>query len=189
MNLGVALTGGGGTRKEDDFYATPWEATQALVNTMKSRLLGRRVWEPACGDGMMARVLEANGMTVYGEDLVDRGYGHGGRDFLRATGVPMADIIITNPPFNLAEEFIRHALWFQPKICAMLLKANYWNAFERQQLFEDHPPARVMPLSWRLDFTGGGRPTMDCIWILWDTQHQGETAFGPILANPMRGIR
>lgn len=36
------------------------------------------------------------------------------------------DAIVTNPPFSLAEEFIRRALSITPNV-AMLLKQTYWN--------------------------------------------------------------
>ena len=55
------------------------------------------IWEPACGDGAMSRILEAAGHTVISTDLVDRGYGRGGHDFL-ADHETMADHIVTNPP-------------------------------------------------------------------------------------------
>ena len=52
----------------------------------------------------------------------------------------------------------------------MLLKATFPNAAKRIALFEEHPPSRVLPLGWRLDFTGGGNPTMDCTWFCWGVE-------------------
>lgn len=31
----------------------------------------------------------------------------------------------------------------------------------------NHPPARIRALTWRPDFLGGGNPTMDCAWSIW----------------------
>lgn len=35
---------------------------------------------------------------------------------------------------------------------AMLLKAQYWHAAKRAQLFCEVPPSYVLPLTWRPDF-------------------------------------
>lgn len=40
----------------------------------------------------------------------------------------------------------------------------------RWNLFMQHPPAYVLPLTWRPDFlngTKGGSPTMECLWTVW----------------------
>jgi hypothetical protein len=50
--------------------------------------LPKGIWEPCCGDGAMARVLEAHGHHVVATDLVDRGYGETGRGFLAETRLP-----------------------------------------------------------------------------------------------------
>ena len=33
--------------------------------------------------------------------------------------------------------------------------------------YRDHPPKAVHPLTFRPDFSGEGRPTMDCCWCVW----------------------
>jgi hypothetical protein len=53
-------------------------------------------------------VLQRHGREVVSTDLVDRGYGHGGLDFLAQRTV-LAGAIVTNPPFSRAEAFLRHA--------------------------------------------------------------------------------
>ena len=34
------------------------------------------IWECACGDGAMSKVMIENGYEVYSSDLIDRGYGN-----------------------------------------------------------------------------------------------------------------
>ena len=99
------IMGGNGAkaRKASDLYPTPPEVTVALMRFLKLSA-GTDVWEPACGQGDMVRALADCGMAVYGTDIRD------GIDFLttRQPGnAPAADWIITNPPFSLADEFIR----------------------------------------------------------------------------------
>jgi hypothetical protein len=107
--------------------------------------------------------------------LINRGYGIGEVDFINSPP-PSSDItaIVTNPPFNLAEQFIRHAILdLQIPYCALLLKATYWHAKSRISLFKECPPAVIYPLTWRLDFMNRGRPTMECSWIVWDRSRVG----------------
>lgn len=178
-NLGVALSGGHGNRRDKDFYPTPPEAVVALLEAGILPASGR-VWEPACGDGAISRILERYRYGVVSTDLVDRGFGNGGVDFLETDRL-LAPNIVTNPPFSLAEKFIRHALGLGAETLALLLKAQYWHAASRLDLFEKHRPSVIAPLTWRLDFTGGGAPTMDCAWVVWNKH-----ATTPPLYLPLR---
>ena len=72
--------------------------TEALLRRVR---LPKRIWEPCCGNGAMARVLEARGHRVVGTDLVDRGYGEAGRDFLAETQLrDGVTAVVTNPPYG-----------------------------------------------------------------------------------------
>lgn len=181
-NLGAAIAGGGGTRRADDFYPTPPEAVEALLDSKWVPTPQFSVWEPACGDGAISKELVARGFSVSSTDLVDRGYGAHGVDYLKTTS-RLAAQVVTNPPFKLAEHFIRQGFKLGIGYQAHLLKAQFWNAASRLQLFKAHPPAAVLPLTWRLDFTGGGAPTMDCCWVVW-MGWEGATVFEP-LAKPI----
>ena len=175
MTATLANGGNQERRRDLDFYPTPPDVTLALVNFLNLR--GRRIWEPACGDGAMCKVLAEAGNFVLASDIASVCHGHGGMDFLakdlrnsRLAGDSRSfDAIVTNPPFNISEQFIRHALTQAPLV-AMVLKSQYWHAAKRRKLFADHPPAWVLALTWRPDFMAGergGAPTMDCIWTVW----------------------
>ena len=172
-SIGARMAGGNGGRQEADFYPTPAPVTQALIDTgLIPR--GPRIWEPACGDGAMCKVLHRNGYSGFGTDLHERGMGNSGVDFLR-TQKCFGPIVITNPPFMLAKEFIlRAGRWKEITWMALLLKANYWAAAERLQLFECYTPRWWLPLTWRVDFLNLGRPTMDVAWCIWDWRGPAE---------------
>lgn len=156
--------------RSSDFYPTPACAIDAFLAAELVHLEGGRVWEPACGDGAIARKMAAAGLDVLGTDLVDRGYGEGERDFLAERELHGCSRIVTNPPFNLAEAFIRHALLrLDVPYLALLLKATYWHAATRAPLFTLRPPAMIYALTWRPDFLKKGAPTMDVIWCVWDS--------------------
>ena len=60
------------TRQIDDFYPTPPEATQALLDRIE---FNKSIWEPACGNGAISSVLIENGHDVTSTDLNDFGFG------------------------------------------------------------------------------------------------------------------
>ena len=103
-----------------DLYETPPEATIALLK--HEQLPFYRVWEPCCGPGAIGRVLIEAGYKVLATDITDYGgtVQTGLLDFLKATRCP-AQFIITNPPFNQADKFVRHALKLAPERVIMLL--------------------------------------------------------------------
>src|SRR5690606_37920349 len=98
-----------------DFFPTPPWATYALVNN--ERFVGD-IWECACGDGTMSDVLDETGSSVISSDLFDRGYGEAGHDFLSTER--SAPNIVTNPPYNAAEGFVRSGLERAEKKFALL---------------------------------------------------------------------
>ena len=72
-------------RERDDYYATHPETVEALLEQLKKDdvKLNNNIWEPACGEGHISKVLENHGYNVFSTDLVDRGYGIGVVDFLQ----------------------------------------------------------------------------------------------------------
>lgn len=71
-------------REENDYYATDPRAVEMLL---ERESFSPCIWEPACGEGHIARELERAGYTVYASDLIDRGYG-AVRDFLEERESP-----------------------------------------------------------------------------------------------------
>lgn len=176
-------------RQKEDFYPTPPEPTRALLHAEKEKLkLWPRIWEPAAGDGAMAREIEAVGIPVYKSDLVDRGCGAEVRSFYDYD-TPPAKAAITNPPFfecNRDPGWIRHAMGtLKLDYMALLLPVNWMGASGRAALWKDHPPARVYIMRWRIDFTGGGAPPMLNAWFVWDWTHGHNE---PVLRMLDRGL-
>ena len=140
-NLTASRIAGGNTaykRVASDFYPTPPEATVALMDFLDLPK-GTKIWEPACGQGHMVKVMEQMGYAVIGTDI------QFGDDFLKALLMD-CDWIITNPPFSQSEQFIarciEHGLPF-----ALLLKSQYWHAAKRYPLFNLQQPEAILPLT------------------------------------------
>lgn len=168
-------------REKDDFYPTPPEATEALLRVESFE---GAIWEPACGDGAISRVLEAAGYDVVSSDLVDRGYGEARHDFLMEWRA-RAPNVVTNPFFKLAIEFVRHALSLTLGKVAILARLNFLEGRERALLFRTLPPARVWVFAWRLPFSRGGKDAglgggglISFAWFIWDHQHKGPPTLG-----------
>lgn len=123
------------SERADDFYETPACATRALLRV---ETLPAVVWEPACGRGAISREIEAAGRRVVSTDLVSRGFGQGGVDFLMEHRSPESvDAIVTNPPFKLADQFVRHALTLAPRVI-MLLRWAYAEGAGRSDIIDNH---------------------------------------------------
>lgn len=172
MSQNLQLTGGTTKRRRElDFYPTPEEVTEALIQTGLLGLQeGSSVLEPACGDGAMVRVLERHGYNVIGSDLRQDCAGIGGVDFttLAIEDDRSFEAVVTNPPFYVAEQFITQGLKAAP-VVALLFKSQFWHAKRRLALFRKHPPAYVLPLTWRPDFLQREKssPTMEVAWTVW----------------------
>src|SRR3954452_10889587 len=135
-----------------DFFPTPAWATHALIDN--ERFVGD-IWESACGDGAMSRVLETTGRTVISSDLYDRGYGEIGEDFLSTKR--RANNIVSNPPYNAAEGFVRSGLAHSNNKLALLLRLAFLEGINRANtIFAKTPPSRVWVFSERITFYPAG---------------------------------
>jgi len=170
-------------RQSEDFYATSPEAAEWLL---KLENLDKNIWEPCAGEGDLSKVFDAEGYNVYSTDLIDRGYGIGGIDFLSANISGFDGDIVTNPPYSFAQEVIEKALSIIPignKVC-MFLKVQFLEGKKRKQLFKDNPPIRVWISSSRImcakngDFEGmkkGGGSAVAYAWYVWEKGFKGKT--------------
>lgn len=175
------------TRKKDktelDFYRTPPIGTQRLLT--KEKFPGT-VWEPACGDGAISVELKKGGSRVISSDLVDRGYGTPGRDFLTFNPRFEFDHIVTNPPFTHCMEFAVRALSFRPKKVVMLARLMWLEGKTRKTFFETSGLSRVLVFSGRINiskngenFGDGGEGGMVAFaWYVWKRGHRGPATIG-----------
>lgn len=171
-------------RSPADFYPTPPEATKALLRVEHFH---GPIWEPACGDGAISKVLEAAGHRVFSSDLFDRGYGRAGMDFLKEQVTGWSNIV-TNPPYRLVLPFARHAVAItrqhNTSKVALLLRLACLEGQARRAFFESSPLARVWVFSKRVQFkrpgwedTGKGG-MVAYAWYVWEHGHKGPPQLG-----------
>lgn len=159
-----------------DYFPTPEWATHALIDNEKFE---GEIWEPACGDGAMSRVLAHTGCPVVSTDLFDRGFGDSGIDFLKAERI--ADNIVTNPPYNSAEAFVKAGLRQSRRKVALLLRLAFVEgANRRRTIFAKTPPTRIWVFSERITFYPAGAVqkgsgTTAYAWFIWDKMDIGSS--------------
>lgn len=170
-----------GNRKESDGYYTPYGLTREFLKQEYADIWnsGRSILEPACGDGAIVKELlswqfDQEQITAY--DIIH------GRDFLNET--QEFDIIISNPPYSLAKEFIYKAKSLAKNYIAYFLPLSYLHGQERlNTIWKDtaFPLARVYVCSRYpmlgdpLREDGKFRTGMQAYaWYVWDMQWEWE---------------
>lgn len=160
-------------RADNDFYATEPKALELLLEKEK---FSSKVYECACGEGHLSEVLKKHGYRVISTDLIDRGYGIGGIDFLTTTFQPFDGDIITNPPYKYALEFVKKAYdtVTEGHKVAMFLRIQFLEGKERRKFFETTPPKKVIVSTSRLrcalngDFVRYGHSNAATYaWFIW----------------------
>jgi hypothetical protein len=167
----------------EDLYETPPEAVRALLAVEEIPSGG--IWEPACGPGAIVRVLRAAGYEVWATDLIDYAspdQDRFGIDFLLEHAAPDSiGSIVTNPPFKLADQFVRHALRLCPRVY-MLLRLAFLESKRRIDILESGSLERVyvfrdrLPMMHRAGWNGPrASSALAFAWFVWDRSHRGPT--------------
>jgi predicted RNA methylase len=171
----MSATGRGSERRERDFYPTPPEATRLILPHIP---YPRTVLEPACGSGHIMEQLidywplgcEIHGIEIDGSRVsqsLERfrhlsGVNVVEADFLGSNSWNHFDLIVTNPPFSLAQEFVEHSCRFADR-AVMLLPLNFLASAGRKAFWRKYP-ANVYVLPKRPSFVHSLKCTGDCGW-------------------------
>lgn len=166
-------------RQAEDYYATESKAVDLLMGVEK---FSNNIWECAVGGGHLAQKLEEYGYTVFGSDIIDRGYKDTQIiDFLTCTKTFNGDIV-TNPPYKYALEFTQKALELIPvgNKVAFFLKLTFLEGQKRRKFFEKNPPKVIYVSSARLncakngDFDAYKSSAMAYAWFVWEKGFTGK---------------
>lgn len=175
-------------RRDHDFY--PTGGPEAIMGLLRSdgaaiRACGS-VWEPACGDGALVRLIRAAGVPCHATDLIDRGCPDSEiMDFYDVDHAP-ARAIITNPPFCEISARDGHGRWLRHTLdmpgwdyLALLLSWDWPAAVTNGlgALLDAHPFSYCYLIRWKLDFTGEGSPPQRNAWFVWRRGWSGPSEF------------
>jgi hypothetical protein len=170
--------------RRSDLYETPACAIRALLSVIE---LPRILWDPCAGRGAISRELELASHDVIKNDLVAYPDSDPGIktpiDFLLETRAA-AKVIVCNPPYGLADQFIAHGLDLGCQVVALLRLAalegakrsrlvdrhlrRLWVGIERLPMLHREGWAgprlktSALPFAW-FDFRPDPRPTGQCI--------------------------
>lgn len=141
----------------------------------------KNIWECAAGEGHLSKVLERYGYNVKSTDLIDRGFGIGGVDFLKQTEIFDGDII-TNPPYRMAQQFIEKSMELIPEgnKVALFLKIQFLEGKARKKMYEKYPPKVVYVSSSRIkcanngEFDKTGSSAVAYAWYIWEKGFKGD---------------
>ena len=160
-------------RPKDDFYPTPESATRAMLAHIHIPE-DVTILEPSCGDGAISKILEET-HTVISRDLENHGYGEIGQDFLKTTDWPEGRFwIITNPPYNIANDYVRKCLASPAERVILLLKWDYSGGSKsREGILNIGKIQRVLLMKERVSFWPKGKerkgsPSYYSAWYIWD---------------------
>jgi hypothetical protein len=178
-----------------DLYETPPCATEALLSVER---LPHRLWEPAAGRGAIVQVMCDRGHAVVTSDITDYGFPLDFvADFLTTTAMPTGcEAILTNPPYQIADQFTRHALDLAPRVY-LLLRLAFLESERRTDIIEHrglravHLFRKRLPMMHRHGWTGReASSAMQFAWFCWDRDHRGPPTISRLSTQPnQRGDR
>lgn len=176
----MSATNRGSKRIEADFYATP---VNAIIPLLENYIIADEldlILEPSAGNGAIIDTLRAAGYTNHihaieirkeeKENLMRNATTVSIEDFLDADPIITFDVIIGNPPFSLAQEFIDKSLsLLNPggKLI-FLLRTNFLESKKRFEWWQDKLPTKLYVLSSRPSFTGKGTDATSYSWFIWE---------------------
>lgn len=170
---------------DPNFYATCYAALPPLM-VAEGKRLPKALWEPACGNGAIVIPFRNRKYDVVATDLHDWGCPNSvsGVDFLSTAADSVAAQmavdyahygIVTNPPFNMAEEFVERAVSLAPYV-AMLCRLAFFesegrmNWFPRVGLSRVHIIGERLPMMHKYGYDGPKLDTggMAFCWFIFE---------------------
>lgn len=159
----------------NEYYATHPTVTMDLL---REETFHHFILEPACGGGFISEPLKQNGYDVLSSDLIDRGYGIGGMDFLTSKFENDKYDIVTNPPYTLFIPFLLKAIEICHNKVAMLLPVTFLSCKQRCKIYESYPPHTVYVYTDRICIAKNGEfqkydATINPQMYAWFVWHKG----------------
>jgi hypothetical protein len=155
----MSATNRGSTRRPNDYYMTPDYTIESLLQVLDLSSI-ESFLEPCRGSGAIYNKISAQ-RKEYAEILENK-------DYLKTIFNSKFDLIITNPPFSLAQEFIEkssyeaHSIWY-------LLRLNFLGSKKRSGWWLGKEPTHLLTLSARPSFTNNGSTdATEYAWYGWD---------------------
>ena len=167
-------------RKPHDFYATPIDVVNNFLNNYT--LPEGNILEPSAGNGNIIKAIKKGGynnkitalelreeerdnlIEISDKVIID--------DFLNWTSDKEYDVIIGNPPYTYAREFIEKCFEISNEntVIIMLLRTAFLESRSRFNFWQKYPLSGLYTLSKRPSFTGKGTDATSYSWFIWDNR-------------------
>lgn len=153
----MSATNRGSERIAQDAYTTPGYVVDALLEYVNFQ--GATFLEPCRGLGTIyERVPLAHSCKRHCEITE-------GIDYLKSPC--QADIIITNPPYSLAQELLEKSLR-EAHTVIYLLRVNWLGAVKRRSFWMQNKPSHLFVITPRPSFVGNKNDATEYAWFAWD---------------------
>lgn len=182
-------------RDKTDYYATPPQEVENILNLLSIDFNGTKILEPCAGGGHMLKgirdYLQKSNQTAEilatdyhfhpGDDSIYTGedydflsdnYGGEFKDYIDKT-----DWIIMNPPFVTIEPFVIRSLEIANKGIIMLARLQFLEGSKRfEKIFKENPPSDTFIYvdriqCWKDGKVPDGSSAQAYAWFLWDKEN------------------
>ncbi len=154
----MSATNRGAERFTNDFYQTPNYTIASLFNCLDFSKVDSFL-EPCRGGGAIYNIVDVKHKDY--AEILER------KDYLKTDFKRTYDLIITNPPYVLAKEFLEKSLTESDSVW-YLLRINFLESLSRAEWWQDKLPTHLLALSARPSFTGKGTDATAYAWYGWD---------------------
>lgn len=172
----MSATNRSNKRRSGDWYPTPRFCSHRLLDEVS---LPDGCWlEPAAGTGTLIQAINGHNSVTPTWDACEVSFWAYQAlkplcnnliigDFLRSDfEVGKYSVVITNPPYSQAMEFIEKGLSLKPEVLALLLRVNFLGSGERCSFLRHNAPD-IYVLPNRPSFAFKGTDACEYAWFLW----------------------
>lgn len=175
------------SRPKNDLYCTPFSLTWELVKKYDLQ----NVWEPACGQSSISNALKQKSIDVVESDIdPDFDPTRKSNSFFEFTE-PLANTVISNPPFSLWDLFVFHAKFLEINKIIFIGKTDYfsaagrynsgiWNNLKHVEIFDRKVDYQTPYREDGLFHVGA----MTSAWFIWERNYTGKPSIDIIDVQP-----
>ena len=198
-------------RAKDDFYQSSTEIANALFECVKAGIKRNELYaegleetviiDSSVGTGTLLELFRYKCWSLIGYDMADRGYKFVSvQNWLTVKEIPnprnKPKVIVQNPPFKLALEFVQHSLELlkNGELLFSLHRIQFLEGLERfENLYKNKykRPKYVFIFTKRVscitpDIENKGKNAVCFAWFMWQKGYRGSTQIKWIVDGEIR---